>query len=369
MKIRVKNLLPNPFRNIDAYPIDREKIRQLRNSIRETTFWDNILARPAPQNQGNYQIAYGHHRLIAIKEEFGQESVVDIPVRNLSDENMLKIMANENMEQWSTDWRIIVETVKQAKKFLEEHRKIAERHGAYTSDRPEYMHVIGSRVISRFLGKNWPQIRIDRALAVMKDKEIQAILPGKYTEEKLDISTLEKISSIEDKEAKKEWIKEAIEKDISKHEMEEIARFESDRTLTSQDKQTLRSLIQQDEIRGKEQIRRTYQIYRAQRLTMPTTTPERERKKKQLEEHLLEIAKEGSHLAELISTLAGQISSYPETLELFPQEETLKANSAMHDLLRAIRHFREKFDIAKSRMKEKTGLEEAAIEGGRVPKQ
>ena len=47
MKIKVKNLLPNPFRNIDAYPIDQEKIRQLRNSIKETGFWDNILGRLA----------------------------------------------------------------------------------------------------------------------------------------------------------------------------------------------------------------------------------------------------------------------------------------------------------------------------------
>lgn len=361
MKIRIKNLLPNPYRNIEAYPIDREKIRQLRNSIRETSFWDNILARPAPKD-GKYQIAYGHHRLVAIKEELGVDTVIDIPVRDLSDEDMLKIMANENMQEWSTDWRVIVETVRQAKKFLEEHTEIAKEYGK------RYVEV-GAPAISRFLGKNWPQGRIANALGIMKDQKI-IITPFERSDtKKVGLTVLTRISSIQDEKAKKEWMNQIVKKDISMHEMAEIARFENEPALTSQDKETLRSLIQQDEIRGKEQIRRKYQIYKAQRLTMPTTTPERERKKKQLEEHLLEIAKEGSHLAELISTLAGQISSYPETLELFPREETLKANSAMHDLLRAIRYFREKFDIAKSRMKEKTGIKEAMIEGRRVPQQ
>lgn len=364
MKIKVKDLLPNPFRNIEAYPIDPEKIRQLRNSIRETTFWDNILARPAPNN-GRYQIAYGHHRLTAIKEELGKDTVVDIPVRDLSDEDMLRIMANENMQEWSTDWRVIVETVREAKKFLEKHIELAKKHGGYKKGYSE----VGKTVISRFLGENWPESRISKALAIIKDKEIQITFREKREKIRLDITTLERISSIKDKEAKKQWIEETVKKDIGADEITEITRFENDPTLTSQDKETLRALVQQDELRGKEQIRRKHQIYKAQRLTMPKTSPERERQEKQLEEHLLEIAKQGSHLAELISTLAGQISSHPDTLELFPREETAKANSAMHDLLRAIRDYREKFEIAKSKMKEKTDIKEAAIEGGRVPQQ
>lgn len=214
MKIKVKDLLPNPFRNIDAYPIDQEKIRQLRNSIRETTFWDNILARPAPSN-GKYQIAYGHHRLVAMKEELGENIIVDIPVRNLSDENMLRIMANENMQEWATDWRVIVETVRQAKKFLEEYIEIAKRYGAYTSITPKYKEIIGTRVISRFLGDNWPETRINQALALIKDKEIQSIYSEIDRGKKLNISTLERITSIKDKKAKKQWIEQVEQKDIS----------------------------------------------------------------------------------------------------------------------------------------------------------
>ena len=199
MKIKVKNLLPNRFRNIDAYPINQEKIRQLRNSIRETTFWNNILARPAPGN-GKFEIAYGHHRLIAIKEELGEDTVVDIPVRDLSDEDMLRIMANENMQEWATDWRVIVETVRAAKKFLEEHPEIIEKMGI------KNYPVIGAIPISEFLGRNWKKTRVMNALAVMKDKEIQDLTFKSQIEKTTDMKSLERISSIQDIGAKKQWL-------------------------------------------------------------------------------------------------------------------------------------------------------------------
>ncbi|GAH85311.1 unnamed protein product [marine sediment metagenome] len=45
MKVKIKDLEPNPFRDMDHYPINPEKIESLKNSISQTGFWDNILAR------------------------------------------------------------------------------------------------------------------------------------------------------------------------------------------------------------------------------------------------------------------------------------------------------------------------------------
>jgi len=144
MKIAVKDLRPNPFRRIDKYPINRTKIESLVASINQTGFWDNVLARAS--EEGKYEIAYGHHRLHAIKEVGIKE--VDIPVRVLSDETMIKIMANENMEDWELDTKVLDETVKVVKEFL------------VTRNEPTT-----SRNIKDFLGKNWPQRRVDEALA------------------------------------------------------------------------------------------------------------------------------------------------------------------------------------------------------------
>ena len=45
MEIQIKDIRPNPFRNLEAYPPDKEKVKALKESIDSTGFWDNILAR------------------------------------------------------------------------------------------------------------------------------------------------------------------------------------------------------------------------------------------------------------------------------------------------------------------------------------
>lgn len=96
MKIRVADLCPNPFRDTKHYPIDPAKVTALVRSIKETSFWDNLLARKA--NGHGYELAYGVHRLEALKKAGIKD--IDIPVRDLDDTTMMQIMANENMEEW-----------------------------------------------------------------------------------------------------------------------------------------------------------------------------------------------------------------------------------------------------------------------------
>jgi ParB-like chromosome segregation protein Spo0J len=109
MKIQLKNIKPNPFRNIAHYPIQKEKVARLRESIQTTTFWDNIVAR---QTNGHVEIAYGHHRLAALREEFKPDHVIDLIIRPLDDEKMIQVMARENMEEWITNAWVEMETVK-----------------------------------------------------------------------------------------------------------------------------------------------------------------------------------------------------------------------------------------------------------------
>lgn len=180
MKIAVKDLEPNPYRKMERYPIDRTKIESLKISISDTSFWDNILARPHPTKQDKYQIAYGHHRFIALKE-LGIKQV-DIPVRKLDDVKMVKIMAEENLN-WETSPRIINETILAAKEFLDEELKKYIDLG--TS--PKYIRCLfagetgfsetktkgaGQPILLKFLGGNWKKHTIDDALDTLhRDKK------------------------------------------------------------------------------------------------------------------------------------------------------------------------------------------------------
>src|SRR4051794_6896894 len=55
MKIDIKELRPNLFRHLERYPIDRAKVDALKRSIKDTTFWDNLLVRKSPNGAGGYE--------------------------------------------------------------------------------------------------------------------------------------------------------------------------------------------------------------------------------------------------------------------------------------------------------------------------
>lgn len=105
----IKDIQPNPFRHIDRYPIRRDKVAVLRESMKATGFWGNVVAR---LDNGKPEIAYGHHRLVALREEYGPSHKVDLVIHKLPDETMLQIMARENMEEWGTSAAVEHETVR-----------------------------------------------------------------------------------------------------------------------------------------------------------------------------------------------------------------------------------------------------------------
>ena len=108
----LRDIDPNPFRNLKGYPLNPKKIDALRASIGATDFWDNILARPHPTKPGRAQVAYGHHRLEALRREFGPNHKITLTIRSLDNARMIKVMANENMEEWGSDARADIETVR-----------------------------------------------------------------------------------------------------------------------------------------------------------------------------------------------------------------------------------------------------------------
>lgn len=161
MKVRIKDLVPNPFRDIKSYPIDLKKVESLAKSISETGFWDNILAR---KRDSRIEIAYGHHRLQAMKQVFNPEEMVNIPVRILDDATMIRIMANENDESWAITPGIVHETVRVARKFL-----LSPHGGTHIKTKSpkrkvDYHDSKEAFQIAEFLGGSWNERRVYRSI-------------------------------------------------------------------------------------------------------------------------------------------------------------------------------------------------------------
>lgn len=193
MKIKVSDLKPNPFRNTGKYPIDREKVEDLKASIQETGFWNNF---PVRERNGKYEIPHGHHRLAGLQELGIVE--VDLPVWKISDENMIKMMVIENMP-WAHIPSVMFENVRIARSFIDDRLEkydtweelqkkglpnVADLFEGHTSKEGNPMNPkmifgqakakgAGRNIILRFLGKACKRWMVEdalKALDLIKEK-------------------------------------------------------------------------------------------------------------------------------------------------------------------------------------------------------
>jgi len=117
MKYQLKDVRPNPFRRSEKYPILKEKVEELVESIQTTGFWENIVGREV---DGKLQVAYGHHRLEALKKVYPMTQEFDWRVRKLSDGTMVQMMARENSEAYKQNADVLLESIRATVQALAE---------------------------------------------------------------------------------------------------------------------------------------------------------------------------------------------------------------------------------------------------------
>jgi len=171
MKIKLSEIIPNPYRRLGDYPFDEARLQGLINSINNTGFWDNVLCR---NNGDKYELAYGHHRLEALRRIYGDDHFINIPVKEITDADMIRIMADENVTIYEHDPKVITETVRVAKTFLEDNPGEIEKLIVSTShDVPRRTQRaindgVGTELIIRFLGGNWSERKVLGALRILR---------------------------------------------------------------------------------------------------------------------------------------------------------------------------------------------------------
>ncbi|HYG74408.1 MAG TPA: ParB/RepB/Spo0J family partition protein [Planctomycetota bacterium] len=221
MKISLTDLRPNPYRDLARYPIVRQKVESLKASIRSTGFWDNVLVRKA-EDGAHYELAYGHHRLEALKELVREEIIekdyqLDVPVRKIDDATMIRIMANENVEEFKVTAEIIDETVRVTREFIMKETRTP-------------MQEITASDISQFLGGCWTEDKVEVAL-----QRLSLFDRGTLQREQLKGLSHTAARSIQREVAR-------IEKTMVRDELE---RLESDdEEVTEQERKRVRAQVQ-----------------------------------------------------------------------------------------------------------------------------
>lgn len=190
MKVKLSNIVPNPFRDPAKYPVDRDRVLRHKKRIQETGFWDNIVGRLKPGTDDTYELAYGLHRLEAL-HELGYEEI-DLIVKDFNDIIMLKVMIRENEEDMQTrSVKHINESVEKAKETIEV--AINEADGTW-ENLPEWCkelfdgkegfqqaskasgwtvlgdYPVGYMIIFNFLGSEWSVRTIKEAMVAIAQK-------------------------------------------------------------------------------------------------------------------------------------------------------------------------------------------------------
>lgn len=190
MKVKLKDIKDNPFRNSESYIYDQNKIAALAESIWDTSFWENLLG--CKDADGQIYLAYGHHRLQALKKlvkegktEYEEIRINVRPATQLTRERMLKIFAQENKDDWGENPQNLCMTVLQLQAHLEGLvraskdkdaflKKVGDA-GALNVDDRSFTRMknngVGASIIAQFLGNTWSRQTIQDALMVIANDE------------------------------------------------------------------------------------------------------------------------------------------------------------------------------------------------------
>ncbi len=159
MKLRIKDLYPNPFRLFETYQLDPDVVEALVQSMLATGIWDNLMARhvskeaPGGIIHNSYELCYGAHRMAAFRELIKRQFIddeynVEVCVRRLDDMSMVKIMAQERAPAFSYCQFQFYQTVDAVRKFITKETREPN---------------IGVKDVCGFVGSAWPATNVIRA--------------------------------------------------------------------------------------------------------------------------------------------------------------------------------------------------------------
>lgn len=191
MLVPINNIVKNPYRNLDLYPIKVDHVDELATSFEANGDFGTLPARL--NNAGLYEIACGHHRLAAMQKLGFNE--VDLKISALDDDQMIGIMIDENSKQhaWNSaatldsvcaamerisyitltmEWGISPETGRDL--FDSSERAFQVARGAI-----EAGDGIGFDILKKYLNGRVKKLQLESALAQIKGSNLYSEIIAK----------------------------------------------------------------------------------------------------------------------------------------------------------------------------------------------
>lgn len=127
MKLQLSELHSNPFKKeINNGHLNEEIINKIQSNIKELGLMGSL---PIFKREDKYYLIAGHHRVEALKREFGNHFEIEVTLHNYSDENILRGMVIENLTQRTDELVEVTENLNAIRKWLQSNinRSTGER--------------------------------------------------------------------------------------------------------------------------------------------------------------------------------------------------------------------------------------------------
>ncbi len=175
--ILLTDIVPNPWRDMDLYPLDDDHVRELRQSIGDHGFFGGVKGRR--RADGKVEIGCGHARIEAARLD-PPLATVPVFIEDIDDDAMLRLMTDENATQAGSSPGAVINEVASvtrrlvdgllagtivpsniAKAFESEssiERTRSKLRMQFTEpDKADIHLALGHGVIGRYLGQGDPQ--------------------------------------------------------------------------------------------------------------------------------------------------------------------------------------------------------------------
>lgn len=179
VELELGDLLSNPYRKqIQNGRLDPKRIKELKESVNETSLWERWVVRKTPQG---YELAMGHHLLAAAIELFGKHHKVSVQVEQYTDPQMMIALADDNAGEGAS-FAEQQDTVVMAQKYLREHPEACKTHPVRRAQGGGSPHEHGSEhCVSAFLGEeNWSRDKVHGLIKMesLHEDLKQIVAPG-----------------------------------------------------------------------------------------------------------------------------------------------------------------------------------------------
>jgi ParB-like chromosome segregation protein Spo0J len=171
MEMRMQNIalddiVPNPWRDMKLYPLDKDHVGELRKSINDHGFFGGVKGR---RRNGKVELGCGHSRIEAARK--AKLDNVQIFIDDIDDDGMLRLMTDENATQaGSNPGAVINEVAAVTRRLIEglladgtivppvvkaafEDRGALDRAKGKLRNGADVHLAIGHNVIARYLGQ------------------------------------------------------------------------------------------------------------------------------------------------------------------------------------------------------------------------